>query len=123
MCWVNIDIVFSAEFKELAANSRPLWTQIFSGFGWLLSFVGQNFGFIIAFWQSFREQSASRILCSAFLHSAAVFFFNGNAQAKRLKVSTATKKKFRHGYISITSAYQPNQQTKFHLVGNSALST
>ena len=33
------------------------------------------------------------IFCDASLHSAAVFFFNGNARTKRLRVSTATKMK------------------------------
>ena len=87
---------FSRQKREnSSANSRPLSTQIFSGFGRVFELDRQNIGFIIiiVFELTLFERSDSMSFCNASLHSAAVCSFNGNAQTKRLSVSTATKMK------------------------------
>ena len=85
----------SVQYSEnCPANSRPLSTQIFSGFRGIAQFVEQSLGFKVF---DLLFPLVLRLLIMdwrAFLHSMADFRLNGIAQTNRLRVSTAARMKF-----------------------------
>ena len=126
MCWVNLDVTFWKKSEKSMAHSHSSWTKFSSGFNWLPDFVFQKFGFIIALRQSVCKRSAFRIFCITFLHSyipQMSCFSSATSKRSGWDCLPLTKRYWCHGFFLITSAYQPNQRTKFASAERSELST